>query len=63
MKAKPKAKAKPKTKAKVKMADLKDTKKGKNVRGGAYSSLLTSKTTIRRPAASEGPCWESTFCY
>jgi hypothetical protein len=57
-----------KAKAKVKVTDLKSDKKGveeklKNVRGGAaYTSLLkTTRPSV--PRASEGPCYESTFCY
>ena len=60
---------KAKAKAKVKVADLKTSKKAgrdklKNVKGGAYTSLVTARTlTPKRTSASEGPCWESTFCY
>ena len=54
-------KAKPKAKGKVKVADLKSTKKATNVRGGAYSSLLASKTVVKRPLA-DGPCYDSGFC-
>jgi len=56
-----KAKPKPKAKGKVKVADLKSTKKATNVRGGAYSSLLASKTVVKRPLA-DGPCYDSGFC-
>jgi hypothetical protein len=63
-----KAKPKPKAKGKVKVADLKTAKKTgqdklKNVRGGAYTSLVAAKTTIKRPTAADNDyTWVSGFC-
>ena len=61
-------KAKPKAKAKVKVADLKTSKKAgkdklKNVKGGAYSTLVSAKTTVRRVSAADNDyTWVSGFC-